>query len=102
MVSTVSSSKTAAQALSDYYLLLPANPQAAWNLLTDKFKASRNQTYDKYKSFWGQYRKVDASNVKEVGNNQVTAHVTYDGAKPENDTFTLVQVNGIWMIDAQS
>ncbi|MDX3189148.1 serine/threonine-protein kinase [Streptomyces sp. MN03-5084-2B] len=101
-VSTVSSSKTAAQALSDYYSLLPANPQAAWNLLTDKFKASRNQTYDKYKSFWGQYRKVDASNVKEVGNNQVTAHVTYDGAKPENDTFTLVQVNGIWMIDAQS
>jgi len=101
-VSTVSSSKTAAQALSDYYLLLPANPQAAWNLLTDKFKASRNQTYDKYKSFWGQYRKVEASNVKEIGSNQVTAHVTYDGAKPENDTFTLVQVNGIWMIDAQS
>ncbi|MGW4062013.1 serine/threonine-protein kinase [Amycolatopsis sp. NPDC004747] len=101
-VSTVSSTKTAAQALSDYYSLLPGNPQAAWNLLTDKFKASRNQTYDKYKNFWGQYRRVDASNVKEIGPNQVTAHVTYDGAKPENDTFTLVQQNGIWMIDAQS
>jgi serine/threonine protein kinase len=101
-VSTVSSSKTAAQALQDYYLLLPGNPQAAWNLLTDKFKTSRNQTYDKYKSFWGQYRKVDASGVKEVGKNQVTAHVTYDGAKPENDTFTMIQVNGIWMIDAQN
>ncbi|GHF98233.1 MULTISPECIES: serine/threonine-protein kinase [Amycolatopsis] len=101
-VSTVSSTKTAAQALSEYYALLPNNPQAAWNLLTDKFKASRNQTYEKYKAFWGQYRKVEASNVKEIGTNQVTAHVTYDGAKPENDTFTLVQVNGIWMIDAQS
>ncbi|WP_410610305.1 serine/threonine-protein kinase [Amycolatopsis sp. lyj-109] len=101
-ISTVASSKTAAQALSDYYALLPANPQAAWNLLTDRFRASRNQTYDKYKSFWGQYRKVEASSVKEVGLNQVTAHVTYDGAKPENDTFTMVQVNGIWMIDAQS
>lgn len=101
-VSTVSSSKTAAQALSDYYLLLPGNPQAAWNLLTDKFRASRNQTYEKYKSFWAQYRKVDATNVKEIGNNQVTAHVTYDGAKPENDTFTLVQENGVWKIDAQS
>ncbi|MFB9688175.1 serine/threonine-protein kinase [Amycolatopsis plumensis] len=101
-VSTVSSTKTAAQALSDYYALLPSNPQAAWNLLTDRFKASRNQTYERYKAFWSQYRKVDASNVKEIGTNQVTAHVTYDGAKPENDTFTLVQVNGIWMIDAQS
>jgi hypothetical protein len=98
----VSSTKTAAQALSDYYSLLPGNPQAAWNLLTDKFRASRNQTYEKYKNFWSQYRKVEASSVKEVGTNQVTAHVTYDGAKPENDTFTLVQVNGIWMIDAQS
>ncbi|MEU4517469.1 serine/threonine-protein kinase [Amycolatopsis sp. NPDC024027] len=101
-VSTVSSSKTAAQALSDYYSLLPNNPQAAWNLLTDKFRASRNQTYERYKSFWGQYRKVEASSVKEVGTNQVTAHVTYDGAKGENDTFTMVQVNGIWMIDSQS
>ncbi|MBE8518155.1 serine/threonine protein kinase [Amycolatopsis sp. H6(2020)] len=101
-VSTVSSSKTAAQALQDYYSLLPGNPQAAWNLLTNKFKTSRNQTYEKYKSFWGQYRVVNASGVKEVGPNQVTAHVTYDGAKPENDTFTMVQVNGIWMIDAQS
>ncbi|WP_206785109.1 serine/threonine-protein kinase [Amycolatopsis sp. MtRt-6] len=101
-VSTVSSSKTAAQALSDYYSLLPGNPQAAWNLLTDKFKASRNQTYDRYKSFWSQYRSVQATNVKEVGPGRVTAHVTYDGAQGENDTFTMVQVNGIWMIDAQS
>ncbi len=101
-VSTVSSSKTAAQALSDYYSLLPSNPQAAWNLLTDKFRASRNQTYEKYKNFWSQYRKVEASSVKEVGTNQVTAHVTYDGAKGENDTFTLVQDNGVWKIDSQS
>ncbi|WP_410641167.1 protein kinase domain-containing protein [Amycolatopsis sp. lyj-346] len=101
-ISTVASSKTAAQALSDYYSLLPSNPQAAWNLLTDRFKASRNQTYEKYKSFWGQYRSVQASSVKEVGPNRVTAFVTYDGGKGENDTFTMVQVNGIWMIDAQS
>ncbi|WP_086846436.1 serine/threonine-protein kinase [Amycolatopsis kentuckyensis] len=101
-VSTVSSSKTAAQALQDYYLLLPGNPQAAWNLLTDKFRASRNQTYEKYKNFWSQYRVVNAANVKEVGNNRVTAFVTYDGAKGENDTFTMVQVDGVWKIDAQN
>ncbi|MEV4056756.1 serine/threonine-protein kinase [Amycolatopsis sp. NPDC049688] len=101
-VSTVASSKTAAQALSDYYSLLPGNPQAAWNLLTDKFKASRHQTYETYKGFWSQYRKVDATNVREVGPNRVSATVTYDGGKGENDTFTLVQEGGVWKIDLQS
>jgi serine/threonine protein kinase len=101
-VSTVASSKTAAQALSDYYSLLPANPQAAWNLLTDRFKASRRQTYETYRNFWSQYRSVQANNVKEVGPNRVTATVTYDGGKAENDTFTLVQEGGVWKIDLQS
>ncbi|KDN16189.1 serine/threonine-protein kinase [Amycolatopsis rifamycinica] len=101
-VSTVASSKTAVDALVAYYGLLPGNPAAAWNLLTPHFKASRNQTYETYKSFWGRYKSVQVSNPREVGPGRVTAHVTYDGGNPENDTFTLVQQNGIWMIDAQS
>jgi hypothetical protein len=98
----VASAKTAADALSAYYDLLPENPAAAWNLLTAKFKASRNQTYETYRGFWGQYKSVQASDVKEAGPGRVTAHVLYDGGKAENDTFTMVQVNGVWMIDAQS
>ncbi|MEU5261906.1 serine/threonine-protein kinase [Amycolatopsis sp. NPDC021455] len=101
-VSTVSSSKTAVDALTAYYGLLPGNPAAAWNLLTPRFKASRNQTYETYKSFWGKYKSVQVTGQKEVGPGRVTAHVTYDGGNPENDTFTLVQVGGVWMIDAQS
>jgi serine/threonine protein kinase len=101
-VSTVASAKTAADALSAYYALLPGNPAEAWNLLTAKFKASRKQTYETYRSFWGQYKSVQASDVKEAGPGRVTAHVLYDGGKAENDTFTMVQVNGVWMIDAQS
>jgi serine/threonine protein kinase len=101
-VSTVASFKTAAEALAGYYALLPSNPAAAWNLLTANFKASRHQTYDTYRNFWARYKSVQVSSPKEVGPNRVTARVTYDGGNAENDTFTLVQVNGVWMIDSQS
>ena len=101
-ISTVASSKTAVEALTAYYGLLPGNPAEAWKLLTDRFKASRNQTYEKYKSFWGQYKSVTVSNPKQVGTNQVTARISYDGGNAENDTFTLVQDGGVWKIDLQS
>ncbi len=101
-VSTVASSKSAVDALTAYYGLLPGNPAAAWNLLTPHFKASRSQTYETYKSFWSKYKQVNVSNPREVGPNRVTATVTYDGGNAENDTFTLVQVGGVWMIDSQS
>jgi hypothetical protein len=97
----VSATKNAAQALSAYYALLPGNPAEAWKLLTDHFKSSRGQTYDTYTRFWGRYKSVEASNVKEIGANKVTARVLYDGGQGENDTFTMVQVNGVWMIDSQ-
>jgi serine/threonine protein kinase len=100
-VSPVSSTKTAAQALSDYYALLPGSPAQAWNLLTDNFKATRHQTYERYTSWWGQFKTVRATNVKEAGPSKVTATVLYNGGQAENDTFTMVQVNGVWMIDAQ-
>ncbi|NBH03098.1 serine/threonine protein kinase, partial [Amycolatopsis sp. SID8362] len=101
-VSSVASSKTAADALAAYYALLPNNTAEAWNLLTDRFKASRKQTLATYQNFWGQYKSVKAESVKEVGPGRVTAHVLYDGGKGETDTFTLVQENGVWKIDAQS
>ncbi|MEU8635133.1 serine/threonine-protein kinase [Amycolatopsis sp. NPDC048633] len=101
-VSPVSATTTAAQAVEGYYGLLPGNPAKAWTLLTDHFKSSRGQTYETYRSFWSRYKAVQVSNVKEAGPNKVTAHVTYDGGNAENDTFTMVQVGGVWMIDTQS
>ncbi|MDQ7805144.1 serine/threonine-protein kinase [Amycolatopsis sp. A133] len=101
-VSTVASSKSAVDALTAYYGLLPNNPAAAWNLLTPHFKASRNQTYETYKSFWSRYKSVNVSNPREVGPGRVTARVSYDGGNAENDTFTLVQEGGVWKIDSQS
>ncbi|WP_370968824.1 protein kinase [Amycolatopsis sp. cg9] len=101
-VSSVASTKTAADALSAYYALLPNNTAEAWNLLTDRFKASRKQTLATYQNFWRQYKSVKADSVREIGPGRVTAHVLYDGGKGETDTFTLVQEGGVWKIDAQS
>lgn len=101
-VSPASATTTAGQALEAYYRLLPGNLPEAWKLLTDKFRASRGQTYERYSNFWGQYKSVTASNVKDIGGGRVTAHVVYDGGKPEDDTFTLVQEGGVWKIDVQS
>ncbi|EOD68072.1 serine/threonine-protein kinase [Amycolatopsis vancoresmycina] len=101
-VSTVASSKTAVDALTAYYGLLPSNPAAAWNLLTDRFKASRHQTFETYKNFWGRYRSVTVSNPREAGPGRVAATIAYDGGNVENDTFTLVQDGGVWKIDAQN
>lgn len=100
-VSPASSTTTAAQSLDAYYNLLPGNPAEAWKLLTANFKASRHQTYESYKSFWGRYKSVKATNVKEAGPGKVTATVLYDGGQAETDTFTMVQVQGTWMIDSQ-
>jgi hypothetical protein len=105
-ISTVASSKTAAEALGAYYSLLPGNINQAWNLLTDRFKASKHQTIETYQGFWGVYSKVSASIVSENGPGRVTARVTYvsksGGTKTDTNTFTLVQDGGVWKIDAQS
>ncbi|WP_328612623.1 protein kinase [Amycolatopsis sp. NBC_00355] len=105
-ISPVSSTKTAAQALSAYYALLPGNLTQAWGLLTDRFKASKHQTLQTYEGFWGQYSGVNVTSVSESGPGRVTAHLVYalkgGGSKNDTNTFTLVQVNGVWMIDAQS
>ncbi|MFG1638815.1 serine/threonine-protein kinase [Amycolatopsis sp. NPDC049252] len=105
-VSTVASATTAADALSSYYKLLPGNLTQAWGLLTDHFKASKHQTFQTYEGFWGGYSQVNATSVTESGPGRVTAHLVYilkgGGSKSETNTFTMVQVNGVWMIDSQS
>ncbi|WP_372663074.1 serine/threonine-protein kinase [Amycolatopsis kentuckyensis] len=101
-VSPVSSTKTAAQALQDYYALLPGNPAEAWKLLTERFRASRHQTYQTYTSWWGRFSSVKVTSATEAGPNRVTARVVYSDGQSETDTFTMVQQNGVWMIDAQS
>ena len=103
-VSTVASAKTAGAGLADYYNGLLGNIGASFGLLTSKFTASHNQTPQTYASWWGQFRSVSARVVSENGNT-VTAEITYvrksGKTSSERNTYTLVQENGVWLIDTQ-
>ncbi|XVS67040.1 serine/threonine-protein kinase [Actinosynnema sp. CA-299493] len=93
------------QALSEYYGLLPNSLETAYGRLTDGFKAVKSPSFAAYQGFWGQMSAVTVSNVQAVGPEQVSATVSYtfkDGrAETERNLYTLVKVNGQWMIDGQ-
>ncbi|WP_235921442.1 serine/threonine-protein kinase [Lentzea tibetensis] len=96
----------AAQALTDYYNLLPGDLNAGWARLTDNFKAGRGLDFGQYQSFWNRFSDVNAVNVTQQGDAVVSATINYtnkDGSTfSEQHTYTLVQVNGSWMVDNQS
>ncbi|WP_370949763.1 serine/threonine-protein kinase [Amycolatopsis sp. cg5] len=98
-------SQSAAAAVSAYFGLLPGNLEAGWAGLSDRFKREHKQTYESYSGFWRGMRSVSVS-VTERGPNQVAGKVTYvktnGSTSTENHTYTLVQVDGKWLIDTES
>jgi len=103
-VSTVASAKTAGAALAEYYNGLLGNLTASFARLTSNFKTTHGQTPQTYSSWWGQFRSVSAKVLSENGNT-VTAQINYvwksGKTTTEQNTFTLVQENGTWLIDTQ-
>ncbi|MCU1687709.1 MAG: serine/threonine protein kinase [Amycolatopsis sp.] len=95
-----------AQALASYYTLLPGNLDAAFAKLTTKFKVTKSQTAASYASFYSRFSAVEVSGISAGAGNTVGATITFvqksGGTLTEHDTFTMVQENGVWMIDAQS
>ncbi|HET6288226.1 MAG TPA: serine/threonine-protein kinase [Amycolatopsis sp.] len=96
--------QTPGQALAAYYALIPGNLQAGFATLSDNFKRSRNQSFERYSNYWKDYRSVTVSNVTESGN-KVTATLTYvrasGGTTTGRETFVLVQQDGRYLIDSQ-
>ncbi|MFC9256848.1 serine/threonine-protein kinase [Amycolatopsis thailandensis] len=96
--------ETPSQALSAYYALIPGNLQAGFATLTDNFKRTKNQSFERYSNFWKEYRGVAVSNIAESGNT-VSATLTYTraagGTTTEKATFVMVQQDGRWLIDSQ-
>ncbi|AUI58126.1 serine/threonine protein kinase [Amycolatopsis sp. BJA-103] len=96
--------QTPGQALSAYYSLIPGNLQAGFATLTDNFKRTKNQSFERYSNFWKDYRGVAVSNVVESGNT-VSVTLTYTraagGTMTEKATFVMVQQDGRYLIDSQ-
>ncbi|MER6670967.1 serine/threonine-protein kinase [Amycolatopsis japonica] len=96
--------QTPGQALAAYYSLIPGNLQAGFATLSDNFKQTRNQSFERYSNYWRQYSSVTVSNVTESGTT-VTATLTYvkasGGTTTGRETFVLVQKDGRYLIDSQ-
>lgn len=96
--------QTPGQALSAYYTLIPGNLQASFALLSDNFKRTRGQSFERYSSYWKGFSSVSVSNVSESGNT-VSATLTYvkagGGSTTGKETFVLVQQDGRYLIDSQ-
>jgi eukaryotic-like serine/threonine-protein kinase len=91
------------QAVQDYYALLPGNPDAAWERLTENARAKSKDGLAGYRAFWSTIASVTASDLRAEGN-RVAATLNYtrkDGATTpaEAYSFALIEQNGQLVID---
>ncbi|SDW57123.1 Protein kinase domain-containing protein [Amycolatopsis xylanica] len=96
--------QTPAQAIEDYFKLLPGNLEAGYATLSDAFKQKHSPTFQRYADFWNRFSAVSAA-VTASGPNSASARLTYTEKGrtfTENHTYTLIQQNGKWLINAQT
>jgi serine/threonine protein kinase len=95
-----------AQAISDYYALLPQNTQAAWARLTPAYRQGEPGGFADYQQFWARFSKVTTSNVTGQPPDSVRATIQYTlkngGTDTETRTFQLIRSDGRWKINASS
>ncbi|HEV7979457.1 serine/threonine-protein kinase [Amycolatopsis sp.] len=94
------------KAVTDYYGLVEAkNLQASFAGLSDNFKSSKNQNFEKYSAFWNRFSAVSVSDVTPAGGNAVNANVTFTekgATSTERHRYAMVEQNGKWLIDSQA
>lgn len=92
-----------AQAITEYYGLMPGNTEAGWSRLSEKYQLSTPKTYANYQAFWSDMTAVQVSGVSPTGDTTVEATVVYsfkDGRTvEERHSYTLVAQDGRWLID---
>lgn len=92
------------QAIEDYFKLLPGNLEAGYATLSAGFKAKHSPTFQRYADFWNRFSAVSAS-VTAAGPNSASARLVYTEngrTLTENHTYTLIQQDGKWLINAQT
>ena len=93
-------------AVRDYYRLLPADTDAGWRLLTDRYRATTAGSRGQYQGFWDTIRSVRVSNLAGDSPADVVATVTYDmddgRTIVERTSYSLVEDDGVLKIDRSS
>jgi serine/threonine protein kinase len=98
-----------AQAVTDYYDLLPDNVRGGWSRLTPSYQQAQANGaggFNNYEQFWGQFSSVTTSNVTGQPPDSAQATITYtfrDGhTSTERRSFQLIRSAGQWKINASS
>jgi serine/threonine protein kinase len=95
-----------ANAVVDYFNLVPGNLDAGWARLTPHFQSTKAQNRQTYDNFWNSLERVDVSNANGEPPNGATATLTYhykDGrVVTEQTRFRFVRQDGVLKIDGES
>lgn len=95
-----------AQAIRDYYALLPASTDQGWARLTSKYQSGTAKNRQTYQAFWDAIERVAVNGAKGAPPSTAEATITYyykDGkVAVEQTTFGLAQQDGILKIDSST
>jgi serine/threonine protein kinase len=104
--STGSTKAQLAQAVTDYYALMPNNLNAGWSRLTPAYQGGHAGGFSGYKRFWAAVQSVSTSNVTGQPPDSASATITYhykDGRTVvERTRFRFVREGGQWLISETS
>jgi hypothetical protein len=88
--------------VTDYYAIMPGNPDVGWTRLTPKFQQSPANGRDYYNSYWSGINSVRASEASGQGGTvEVTLDISFKDGRlaHERHRYGLVNQNGRWLID---
>ncbi|MDQ1751521.1 MAG: eukaryotic-like serine/threonine-protein kinase [Pseudonocardiales bacterium] len=95
-----------AQAIRDYYALLPASTDQGWARLTSKYQSGTAQNRQTYQAFWDAIERVMVNGAKGARPSNAEATITYyykDGkVAVEQTAFGMAQEDGILKIDSST
>ena len=89
-------------AVTDYYAIMPGNPDVGWTRLTPKFQQSPANGRDYYNSYWSGINSVRASEASGGGSTvEVTLDISFKDGRVahERHRYGLVNQDGRWLID---
>ncbi|MGT2427128.1 serine/threonine-protein kinase [Amnibacterium kyonggiense] len=92
-------------AIERYYALVPGDTDAAWPLMTADYQTNHAGGRAAYDAFWAQVRSVRATDVRQIGTDEVEATLTYtrsSGVEVDDTTFRLVDEGGVLKIAESS
>jgi serine/threonine protein kinase len=95
-----------AQAVTDYYALLPDDTDAGWDRLTSAYQRQTGGR-ESYEEFWKDMDTVSVSDVRATAPDRVQATITYvaksgNQLSTERRSFRLVDADGVLKINASA